>query len=55
MARCPVGTIRSRVVSARETLIAQLASDEEQPADPERAEAAPNGALRSPAMAVAVA
>ncbi|WP_413805334.1 sigma factor-like helix-turn-helix DNA-binding protein [Streptomyces sp. OE57] len=55
VAQCPVGTIRSRVARARETLIAQLTSDEEQPADPEPAEAARNGALRSPAMVVAVA
>ncbi|WP_078962189.1 sigma-70 family RNA polymerase sigma factor [Streptomyces hygroscopicus] len=37
VARCPVGTIRSRVARARETLIAQLTSEEEEPAGPERA------------------
>ncbi|MBI0294708.1 sigma-70 family RNA polymerase sigma factor [Streptomyces sp. PRKS01-29] len=55
VAQCPVGTIRSRVARARETLIAQLTSDEEQPAAPEPAEAARNGVPHAPAMAVAVA
>ncbi|AGP53300.1 sigma-70 family RNA polymerase sigma factor [Streptomyces rapamycinicus] len=55
VARCPVGTIRSRVARARETLITQLTSEEPQPVDPEPAAAGRTDAPRSPAVVTAVA
>ncbi|WAP60051.1 sigma-70 family RNA polymerase sigma factor [Streptomyces sp. S465] len=54
VARCPVGTIRSRVARARETLITQLTAEEGEPAGPEPAAAARIGAPRVPATAGAM-
>lgn len=55
VARCPVGTIRSRVARARETLIAHITSEEDEPVGAEPAVAGRTGSPRPQVTAGAVA